>query len=140
MYGLDIPTLGVLEDSLLEFAWALVLVTHDRWLVARLSAGILELDESGRAEWFVDYPQWEAAQAHVGRLYALCPHECSAVCLFQTVVLSGCPPHHSSPTKTSCYAVQYRVCLYGDGPPSSTDWIAALSPISGSGTPYFGSI
>ena len=59
---LDIPTLDVLEDSLLEFAGALVLVTHDRWLLDRVSTTLLALDGHGRAEWFADYAQWEAAQ------------------------------------------------------------------------------
>jgi ABC transport system ATP-binding/permease protein len=60
---LDIPTLDVLEDSLLEFAGALVLVTHDRWLLERVSTRLLALDGTGRGEWFADYAQWEAAQA-----------------------------------------------------------------------------
>jgi ABC transport system ATP-binding/permease protein len=60
---LDIPTLDVLEDSLLEFAGALVLVTHDRWLLDRVSTRLLALDGMGRAEWFADYAQWESAQA-----------------------------------------------------------------------------
>jgi ATP-binding cassette subfamily F protein uup len=34
---LDIPTLEVLEESLLEFEGALVLVTHDRYLLDRVS-------------------------------------------------------------------------------------------------------
>ena len=34
---LDIPTLDVLEESLLEFPGALVLVTHDRYLLDRVS-------------------------------------------------------------------------------------------------------
>ncbi|MBX3302387.1 MAG: ABC-F family ATP-binding cassette domain-containing protein [Nitrospira sp.] len=59
---LDIPTLDVLEESLLEFAGALVLVTHDRWLLDRVSTRLLALDGTGRAEWFADYAQWEAAQ------------------------------------------------------------------------------
>lgn len=59
---LDIPTLDVLEDSLLEFAGALVLVTHDRWLMDRVSTRLLALDGTGRTEWFADYAQWEAAQ------------------------------------------------------------------------------
>lgn len=59
---LDIPTLDVLEDSLLEFTGALVLVTHDRWLLDRVSTRLLALDGTGRAEWFADYAQWEAAQ------------------------------------------------------------------------------
>ena len=59
---LDIPTLDVLEDSLLEFTGALVLVTHDRWLLDRVSTRLLALDGTGHAEWFADYAQWEAAQ------------------------------------------------------------------------------
>ena len=59
---LDIPTLDVLEDSLLEFTGALVLVTHDRWLLDRVSTRLLALDGAGHAEWFADYAQWEAAQ------------------------------------------------------------------------------
>lgn len=59
---LDIPTLDVLEDSLLEFPGALVLVTHDRWLLDRVSTILLALDGTGNAEWFADYAQWEAAQ------------------------------------------------------------------------------
>ncbi|WP_455379433.1 ABC-F family ATP-binding cassette domain-containing protein [Petrachloros mirabilis] len=57
---LDIPTLNVLEDSLLEFTGALVLVTHDRWLLDRVSTVLLALDGQGHARWFADYAQWEA--------------------------------------------------------------------------------
>lgn len=60
---LDIPTLDILEDSLLEFPGALILVTHDRWLLDRISTMLLALDGSGNAEWFADYAQWESAQA-----------------------------------------------------------------------------
>jgi ATPase subunit of ABC transporter with duplicated ATPase domains len=59
---LDIPTLDVLEDSLVEFPGALMLVTHDRWLLDRVSTMLLALDGTGRAEWFADYAQWESAQ------------------------------------------------------------------------------
>ena len=34
---LDIPTLEILEESLLEFKGALVLVTHDRYMLDRVS-------------------------------------------------------------------------------------------------------
>ncbi|HET7437372.1 MAG TPA: ABC-F family ATP-binding cassette domain-containing protein [Thermoanaerobaculia bacterium] len=57
---LDISTLDVLEESLLEFPGALVLVTHDRYLIDRVSTRILALDGRGGAEYFADYPQWEA--------------------------------------------------------------------------------
>jgi len=57
---LDIPTLDVLEESLLEFPGALVLVTHDRYLIERVSTQILALDGRGGAGYFADYAQWEA--------------------------------------------------------------------------------
>ncbi len=65
---LDIPTLEVLEESLLEFPGALVLVTHDRYLLDRVSTRILALDGRGGAIPYADYDQWEqgrrrAAQA-----------------------------------------------------------------------------
>jgi ATP-binding cassette subfamily F protein uup len=57
---LDIPTLDVLEEALLEFPGALVLVTHDRYLLDRVSSKVLALDGEGNAEYFADLPQWEA--------------------------------------------------------------------------------
>ena len=57
---LDIPTLEVLEESLLEFPGALVLVTHDRHLIDRVSTTILAMDGRGGVERFADYGQWEA--------------------------------------------------------------------------------
>jgi len=59
---LDIPTLEVLEESLLEFRGALLLVTHDRYLMDRVSTTILGLDGFGNAGRFADYPQWETWQ------------------------------------------------------------------------------
>jgi len=59
---LDIPTLEVLEESLLEFRGALVLVTHDRYMLDRISTIVLGLD-GGAAESFADYSQWESWQA-----------------------------------------------------------------------------
>src|SRR5262249_57978675 len=55
---LDIPTLEVLEESLLEFRGALVLVTHDRFMMDRVSTIVLGLDGFGNAERFADYSQW----------------------------------------------------------------------------------
>jgi ATP-binding cassette subfamily F protein uup len=57
---LDIPTLEILEESLLEFRGALVLVTHDRYMLDRVSTTVLGLDGEGGAERFADYSQWEA--------------------------------------------------------------------------------
>jgi ABC transport system ATP-binding/permease protein len=60
---LDIPTLEILEESLLEFRGALVLVTHDRYLLDRVSTIVLGLDGTGATERFADYSQWERWQA-----------------------------------------------------------------------------
>jgi len=57
---LDIPTLEILEESLLEFRGALVLVTHDRFLLDRVSTLVLGLDGLGGAGRFADYSQWES--------------------------------------------------------------------------------
>jgi ATP-binding cassette subfamily F protein uup len=57
---LDIATLEILEESLLEFRGALVLVTHDRYLLDRVSTVVLGLDGLGNAGRFADYLQWEA--------------------------------------------------------------------------------
>jgi ATP-binding cassette subfamily F protein uup len=59
---LDIPTLEILEESLLEFRGALVLVTHDRFMMDRVSTTILGLDGRGSAGVFADYLQAEAWQ------------------------------------------------------------------------------
>ncbi|MGA8152138.1 MAG: ABC-F family ATP-binding cassette domain-containing protein [Terriglobales bacterium] len=60
---LDIPTLDILEESLLEFRGSLVLVTHDRYMLDRVSTIVLGLDGRGSAESFADYSQWESWQA-----------------------------------------------------------------------------
>jgi ABC transport system ATP-binding/permease protein len=70
---LDIPTLEILEESLLEFRGSLVLVTHDRYLLDRVSTIVLGLDGlavdgQGGAASFADYGQWETWQAERKRL------------------------------------------------------------------------
>ncbi|XOF34889.1 MAG: ABC-F family ATP-binding cassette domain-containing protein [Candidatus Electrothrix sp. YB6] len=55
---LDIPSLYVLEESLNEFAGALVLVTHDRFMLDRICDQVLGFDGKGRAALFADYEQW----------------------------------------------------------------------------------
>jgi ATP-binding cassette subfamily F protein uup len=59
---LDIPTLEILEESLLEYTGALVLVTHDRYMLDRISTVVLGLDGMGNAERFADYSQWDQWQ------------------------------------------------------------------------------
>jgi len=60
---LDIPTLEILEDSLLEYSGALVLVTHDRYMLDRVATVVLGLDGLGNVGRFADYSQWETWQA-----------------------------------------------------------------------------
>ena len=59
---LDIPTLEVLEESLTDFPGALVLVTHDRYMLDRVSTIVLGLDGEGGSEVYADYSQWEQAR------------------------------------------------------------------------------
>jgi ATP-binding cassette subfamily F protein uup len=59
---LDIPTLEVLEESLVEFPGAVVLVTHDRFLFERVTTSVLALDGRGGATAYADYRQWEEAR------------------------------------------------------------------------------
>ncbi|MFZ3341733.1 MAG: ABC-F family ATP-binding cassette domain-containing protein [Terriglobales bacterium] len=60
---LDIPTLEILEESLIDFPGSLVLVTHDRYLLDRVSSIVLGLNGNGGASTFAEYAQWEAWQA-----------------------------------------------------------------------------
>jgi ATP-binding cassette subfamily F protein uup len=63
---LDIATLEILEESLLEYTGALVLVTHDRYMLDRVSTTVLGLDGNGGAERFADYSQWEQTKGIKG--------------------------------------------------------------------------
>ncbi len=67
---LDIPTLEILEESLLEFRGALILVTHDRYMLDRVSTLVLGLDGEGNAERFSDYSQWENWQTERKKIKA----------------------------------------------------------------------
>ncbi|MGA7294501.1 MAG: ABC-F family ATP-binding cassette domain-containing protein [Terriglobales bacterium] len=60
---LDIPTLEILEESLVDFPGSLVLVTHDRYMLDRVSTIVLGLNGRGEADTFADYAQWEQWQA-----------------------------------------------------------------------------
>jgi len=60
---LDIPTLEVLEDSLSSFPGSIVLVTHDRFMLRRLSTQLIGFNGEGGAKPYVSYEQWEDDQA-----------------------------------------------------------------------------
>lgn len=58
---LDIPSLEVLEQALMEFPGAIVLITHDRFMLERVSTEFLALDGNGRARNFASIEQWQQA-------------------------------------------------------------------------------
>ena len=55
----DLETLEMLEDSLIAFEGAVVLVTHDRYMMSRLGDVFLGLDGNGGYGVFASYEQWE---------------------------------------------------------------------------------
>lgn len=59
---LDIPTLEVLENNLQEFPGAIVLISHDRYMLDQISNVILGLGTRSDSELFADYRQWEQYQ------------------------------------------------------------------------------
>lgn len=60
---LDIPTLEVLEQNLMEFPGAIVLVSHDRYLLDRVATVVIGLGNERETGVFADYSQWQAARA-----------------------------------------------------------------------------
>ncbi len=58
---LDIPTLETLEENLVDFPGAVVLITHDRCMLERICTCLLALGDPESNEVFVDYHQWEAS-------------------------------------------------------------------------------
>jgi ATP-binding cassette subfamily F protein uup len=60
---LDIPSLEVLEQSLMDFTGALVLVTHDRFMMERLATEYVGLDGLGGARRVATLEQWLAVRA-----------------------------------------------------------------------------
>src|SRR5947208_6591442 len=60
---IDNPTLELLEENLMAFTWALVLVTHYRYMLDRVSTTVLGLDGAGGAQVYADYSQWEDARS-----------------------------------------------------------------------------
>ena len=64
---LDIPSLEVLEETLEGFPGALVLVTHDRYLLDRLATELLGLDGRGGAAVYADREQYERAKSALAK-------------------------------------------------------------------------
>lgn len=58
---LDIPTLEILEASLIDFPGAVVLITHDRYMLDRICNAFLAFGDPFKTEIYADYAQWEAS-------------------------------------------------------------------------------
>jgi len=65
---LDIPTLETLEESLLDFPGAVVLITHDRCMLDRICSTLLALGNPQLSEFYSDYTQWETSLKTVPKL------------------------------------------------------------------------
>lgn len=58
---LDVATLETLEDSLLDFPGAVVLITHDRCMLDRVCTKLLALGDPDKTDFYADFAQWEKA-------------------------------------------------------------------------------
>ncbi len=65
---LDISTLEVLEETLNEFAGAVILVTHDRHFLDRVCTSVVGLDGKGHCSIYASYFQWELAEDELRNL------------------------------------------------------------------------
>ena len=57
---LDIPTRETLEDNFKEFPGAVILVTHDRYMLEQVCTDFVGLDSQGAHGHFASYEQWES--------------------------------------------------------------------------------
>ncbi len=64
---LDIASLDVLEASLLDFPGALVLVSHDRYLLDRVCQRLLGFGGKSGVIYYADYEQWLADLPEAGK-------------------------------------------------------------------------
>jgi len=49
---LDVDTLRALEEALEDFAGCAVIISHDRWFLARIATHILAFEDDSHVEWF----------------------------------------------------------------------------------------
>jgi ATP-binding cassette subfamily F protein uup len=98
---LDIASLEVLEESLEDFPGAIILVTHDRAMLARLSTHLLALDGRGGSKYFASYEQWEAAPSR-----AEATPKARAAVVERTAAATAEPPASPSSKKKLSYKEQ----------------------------------
>jgi len=65
---LDIASLDVLEASLLDFPGALVLVSHDRYLLDRVCQRLLGFGGKSGVSYYADYEQWLVDLPETGKV------------------------------------------------------------------------
>lgn len=58
---LDVATLETLEESLLDFPGAIVLITHDRCMLDRICTTLLALGDPERTCYYADFAQWQTS-------------------------------------------------------------------------------
>ncbi len=64
---LDIDTLEILEESLEDFPGAIILISHDRYLLERLCSHFLAIQGNGSIQAYADYEQWERVFLEEGK-------------------------------------------------------------------------
>jgi len=58
---LDVDTLRALEDAILAFAGCVVVISHDRWFLDRISTHVLAFEGDSKVVWFEgNYQDYEA--------------------------------------------------------------------------------
>jgi len=67
---LDIPSLEALEQTLLQFPGAIILVTHDRFMLKRIATEYLALDGEGGVTAHSSYELWEKAMRETRKAQA----------------------------------------------------------------------
>jgi len=59
---LDVNTLRMLEDSLLDFAGSIMLISHDRFFLDRVCTHLMVFEGEGKVRWFEgnfeEYEEW----------------------------------------------------------------------------------
>jgi ATP-binding cassette subfamily F protein uup len=75
---LDLPTLLLLEESLLDFEGSLVLITHDRHILDNVTQVVLSLEEDGSHGFYAGFSQWEDSQKAAHRAAKQKSNEASA--------------------------------------------------------------
>ncbi len=61
---LDIASIEVLEEALLDFPGAVVVITHDRYILDRVCTEIIGLHADGKWGRYASVAQWQEAAAH----------------------------------------------------------------------------